>query len=120
MPPARSGGVHVPRWVWRVVGPLVVLVVLGLFGVGKLGFLDVFHQPLEAPETLGGLPVAAQDGTVRTSLAGMLATIRSQADSAQEDVVLEVYSDEVSRAVMLLATRGEPDSRRRRSSRPAA
>ena len=51
-----SGGVHVPRWVWRVVGPLVVLVVLGLFGVGRLGFLDVFHQDLTAPDTLAGMP----------------------------------------------------------------
>ena len=52
---SRGGGVHVPSWVWRFVLPLAVMLVLGLFGVGRLGFLDVFHQDLEAPETLAGM-----------------------------------------------------------------
>jgi hypothetical protein len=56
-----GGGVHVPPWVWRFVAPLAVLVVLGLFGVGKLGFLDVFHADLEAPETLAGMPQTTED-----------------------------------------------------------
>lgn len=48
----------VPRWVWRIVLPLTVMVVLGLFGVGRMGFLDVVHRDPELPAVLAGQTAA--------------------------------------------------------------
>lgn len=53
----------VPRWVWRWVLPLTVTLVLGLFGVGKLGFLDVVHGDVELPASLVGQPLTTSSGT---------------------------------------------------------
>lgn len=102
-PVRSSGGVRVPGWLWRWALGLAVAAVLGLFGVGRLGFLDVFHQPLEAPATLGGLSVEPAGSALRASLAPLTDAVDR---SAQDDrVVVEVYSDGVSRAAVLIAGR---------------
>jgi hypothetical protein len=106
VPAARGSGVRLPGWVWRLGLGLAVAVVLGLFGIGRMGFLDVFHGPLEAPTTLGGMGVVTETSPVRTALAPLTAQMQGQVG---DDAVIEVYTDGVSRVALLVAARGEED-----------
>lgn len=106
-PTRASGGARVPAWLWRWGLGLAVAAVLGLFGVGRMGFLDVFHQPLEAPAALGGMAVEAEGSALRATLAPLTDVVGR--DTAADDVVVEVYSDGVSRAAVLVAGRDAGD-----------
>lgn len=106
VPAARGSGVRLPGWVWRLGLGLGVAVVLGLFGIGKMGFLDVFGGPLEAPTTLGGMGAVAETSPLRTALAPLTAQMQGEVG---DDAVIELYTDEVSQVAVLVAARGEED-----------
>lgn len=102
----RGTGFRLPGWVWRLGLGLAVAAVLGLFGIGRMGFLDVFHGPLEAPATLGGMGAVAETSPLRTALAPLTAQMQGQVG---EDAVIELYTDEVSKVAVLVAARGDED-----------
>lgn len=88
-PVRSSGGVRVPGWLWRWALGLAVAAVLGLFGVGRLGFLDVVHHAPEPPATLAGAPLST-NGDAEAMRADALANV-SGVD--EDDFAVAVYED---------------------------
>jgi len=91
-----------PRWVWRFAVPLAVMLVLGLFGVGRLGFLDLFHDDFAPPQTLAGLPM-----TDSTELDGYR-TLLASYGAAEGSYVVQAYEDAAG-VVILVAFDGALD-----------
>ncbi|GAB2695163.1 hypothetical protein [Thalassiella azotivora] len=106
-PPPSPARRNVPAWVWRVLGTLAVALVLGAFGVGR--FAGLFEGDLEAPPTLDGLP-RYEDAATTAAFAALGAQLSEEVGVDPQDQVMAVYTDQVSRALVLVAARADLDT----------
>jgi hypothetical protein len=104
--PGRAGGIspNARRLLLRVGGSLLVLIVLGAFGVGRFRFVSSFFaHDLHEPPTLAGQPRLT--GPVAEQ---MEAAARSQLTpaSSQEKSAIAVYTAQQGRMYLLIAQPG--------------
>jgi hypothetical protein len=86
----------------RVGGSLLLLVVLGVFGVGRLGFLsDLFAGDLHEPNTLGGEPRV----TGPLAAQGEAAAKAAMHSTSSHKPIVALYGGH-GRTYILLAQRG--------------
>ena len=103
-PPASARSSDAARIARRVAAPLVVLVVLGAFGVGRFsGLLGFLAGDLELPATVQGMPRSTE-----AVYAGVEREVEAQLeDENSGDAVVGTYADGAGRAIFVVAQRTE-------------
>ena len=101
---ATPGG----RWALRVGAGLAVAAVLGMLGIGRFAFLDLFGKDVAAPSSLGGLAPAADQSQV----AQLDQQISAYGDPLGLDFEVAVYGDATAPIFFVGATydEGTPNS----------
>lgn len=89
------------RWVFRLGAGLAISVVLGIFGIGRFALLDLFHDDLAVPSTLGGLSPSAAGDSATATLEAKLASVET---SNGVDLEVQVYGEGTSSIVFIGAT----------------
>ena len=108
-PPAARPGPHGPlatlratpggRWALRVTVGLAVAAVLGMLGVGRFAFLDLFDKEVSAPSSLAGLPRVEQ-ATVDL----LDQQVSAYGDAIGVDLEVAAYGDALAPVLFLGAT----------------